>query len=276
MNRPAWYTVSRVVVVAIGASAVLAPAILPPRQHTAYLPAISAPARATQARPPSPPTPSPLAVRPADADALRAALLRPGAYVLPMPGTYRSASPFRMAKGATLDGQGAVTIRGELLLSYADGARIRRLSVRDAPEDAIGIDHTGGSVWIEGVDLTGAGDGLIDVVRSVGAARVYVRDSVLHDAAKCALIGHYDPGLDAGLVVRFERVTFRNCGARTPKVHRATVWLESVTVANWGSRALDVQLNGLAILHNVTFIGGPATRGPAIRTESGGRAEVLP
>lgn len=275
MNSPAWYTVSRVVVVAIGASAVLAPAILPPRHHTAYLPAISVPARATPARPPSPPTPSPLAVRPADPDALRAALLVPGNYVLPMPGIY-GGGPFRVARDVTVDGHGAVTIRGGLHLSYADGARIRRLSVRDASGDAIGIDHTGGSVWIEGVDLTGAGDGLLDVVRSVGAARVYVRDSVLHDAAKCALIGHYDPGLDTRLVVRFERVTFRNCGARTPKVHRATVWLESVTVANWGSRALDVQLNGLAILHNVIFIGGPATRGPAIRTESGGRAEVLP
>lgn len=208
-------------------------------------------------------------LRPATSAALAAALQVPGALVLPVGGEYRQAAPFRVAAGVTLDGRGLVTVRGGLRLQRADGARILGVAVNGSADDAIGIDHTGGTVVIERVTLTGAADGCLDVVRSVGQARVYVVDTVLHDCRKAMLLGHYDPGQDAALVVHLERVIFRDNDARNPKVHRAAVTMRDSRVIRWGSRAVDAQLGARVTLYGVRFDEGPMS-GPRIRLESGG------
>ena len=207
-------------------------------------------------------------IRPATGSALAAALRVPGALVLPAPGEY--SGDFRMAAGVTLDGRGLVTLHSGLLLQGADGATVRGIRIVRAREDAIGIVKTGGRVLIERVDLTGAADGCLDVVRSSPAGLVVtVRDSVIHDCRKAMLIGHYDPGLDLALVVHLERVTFRDCDARTPKAHRARVTVTDSRVIRWGSRAVDAQLGARIALSGVRFDEGPNS-GPRIRLASGG------
>lgn len=272
MTRPARFFAARALVgLAVGAAAaaLVDPDVSPPRLARVYLPAVMGPA-------PTPrPSPAPTAtdirttLRPSTASGLAAALRVPGALVLPAPGEYSQGDQFRVAAGVTLDGRGQVVLRGGLRLSQADGATIRGISVTRSRTDAIGIDHTGGTVTIERVDLTGAGDGVLDVVRSVGVATVYVRDSVLHDDEKCMLVGHYDPGLDLGLTVHLERVVFRDCDARAPKSHRATVTMTDSRVIRWGSRAVDAQLGARITLTRVRFDEGPQS-GPRIRLATGG------
>lgn len=225
---------------------------------------LSAPTRAPDLR---------TVLRPADAGGLAAALQVPGALVLPEPGIYKRGGYFRVAAGVSLNGRGAVTIRGGLLLQAANGATIRGVRIDRATEDAISIVKTGGHVLIEGVRLSGAGDGCLDVVRSDQFGLVVtVRDSVLSGCRKAMLLGHYDPGLDAALRVHLERVTFEDCDARTPKVHRAYVTVTDGRVINWGSRAVDVQLSGRVVLVRVRFDEG-AHSGPRIRLETGGAVD---
>lgn len=209
-------------------------------------------------------------IRPDTSPALAAALLVPGALVLPAPGEYRKGSAFRMAAGTTLDGRGLVTIRGGILIERANGATVRGVRVTSAPEDGISVVKTGGHVLIEHVDITGAGDGCLDVVRSEAAGLVVtIRDATIHGCRKAMLLGHYDPGLDQRLTVHLERVTFQDCDARTPKVHRATVTMRDSRVIRWGSRAVDAQLGARISLSGVRFDEGPVS-GPRIRLETGG------
>lgn len=224
--------------------------------------------------PPRTPTPRPTAtdmrttLRPDTCSALAAALRVPGALVLPIPGG--CSGDFRMAAGTTLDGKGLVTLHSGLLLQGANGATVRGIRIDRAQEDAISIVKTGGWVLIEHVDLTGAGDGALDVVRSDPAGLVVtVRDSVLHDDEKCSLLGHFSPGLDENLTVNLENVSFINCDARSPKTHKGRVFMTGGLVSFWGSRAIDVQLGGLVTLSGVTFREGPMS-GPRLRTETGG------
>ena len=227
------------------------------------------PAQATR---PSRPTIADLrtTIRPDTSPALAAALRVPGALVLPAAGEYRQGSAFRMAAGTTLDGRGMVTIRGGILIERASGATVRGVRIQGAPEDGISVVKTGGHVLIEHVDITGSADGCLDVVRSeVAGLTVTVRDVTIHGCRKAMLLGHYDPGLDAALVVLLERVTFTDCDARTPKVHRATVTMRDSRVIRWGSRAVDAQLGARIALSGVRFDEGPNS-GPRIRLETGG------
>jgi len=210
-------------------------------------------------------------IRPSTAAGLAAALRVPGALVLPYPGEYTGV--FRMGAGTTIDGKGLVTLHSGLLLQGADGATVRGIRIDRAREDAISVVKTGGWVLVERVDLTGAGDGCLDVVRSSPSGLVVtVRDSVIHGCRKAMLLGHYDPGLDVALVVHLERVTFTGCDARTPKVHRARVTMTDSRVIRWGSRAVDAQLGARVALVRVRFDEGPQS-GPRIRTETGGAVD---
>lgn len=226
--------------------------------------------------PPRTPTPRPTAtdarttLRPDTSARLEAALLVPGALVLPVPGEYRGRAAMRVAAGVTLDGRGLVALRGSGLRVYgAEGTTIRGVTITGAATDAIELVHTRRAT-IEHVDLSGAADGLIDVIRVGGpGGLIVVRDSILHDDDKCSLVGHFDRDGDEDTRVLFERVTFRDCGARTPKVHRARVNLVDCRIIAWRSRAVDVQLGGHVSLTRVRFDEGQDS-GPHIRLESGG------
>lgn len=226
--------------------------------------------------PPRPPTPRPTAtdmrttLRPDTQASLVASLQVPGALVLPAPGEYRGHEAMRVAAGVTLDGRGLVVLRGSGLRVYgAEGVTIRGVTITGAATDAIELVHTRRAT-IEHVDLSGAADGLIDVIRVGGpGGLIVVRDSILHDDDKCSLVGHFDRDGDEDARVLFERVTFRDCGARTPKVHRALVTLVDCRIIAWRSRAVDVQLGGHVSLTRVRFDEGPDS-GPHIRLESGG------
>lgn len=265
------------VAVAAGAAAGLALALLSPARparHVVHLPVVRGPSFAPR---PIPVAPTPLVERPADAASLRIAVTRRGRLVLPEPGVYKTGSPLRMAPGVTLDGRGGVEIRGGISIDGSSDVTISGLSVSWSPAgvDAIGINHLSGRATIDKVDLTGAGDGLLDVIRSPGGV-VVIRDSVLHDDDKCMLLGHFDEAGDDRLLVSIERTRFVRCGARTPKVHRASVLMTDSVVEDWGSRAVDVQLGGLVKLRRVRFAPGPSTRGPSFREESGGRIQIVP
>lgn len=264
----------------LAALLVLVPTSTPVPDPLLHFPALAnVPSWMNPPRTPTPrPTPRPTAtdmrttLRPVRSGELAAALLVPGALVLPAEGEYTMAGgdSFRMGAGTTIDGKGLVTLHSGLLLQGADGATVRGIRIDRAREDAISVVKTGGWVLIERVDLTGAGDGCLDVVRSSPSGLVVtVRDSVIHDCRKAMLLGHYDPGLDVALVVYLERVTFRDNDARSPKVHRAAVTMRDSRVIRWGSRAVDAQLGARITLSGVRFDEGPDS-GPHIRLESGG------
>lgn len=270
---------------AIGYRAASVPAIAPPVARTAraYMPAlVNVPAwmLATAApKPPTPqplpPVPTPLVVRPATYEELRRAVAVPGAYVVPMPGTYRPSRPLKLAPGVTLDGQGQVIILGKTVELYkADGATVRRLAVRDAAGDGIRVSHTHRAT-IEGVQVSGSKDGELDIVEGPDdGAVIIVRDSVIGPGRKCSLIGDPDQGQDARLVVVLERVTFDRCAVRVPKVHWAFVEIRGGTVYHWSGPRLDVQLGGRVRIKDTTWIAGPESL-PGYYLPTGGRVEDM-
>lgn len=221
-------------------------------------------------------TPAPTAtdmrttLRPDTQARLEAALLVPGALVLPAAGEYRGRAAMRVAAGVTLDGRGLVALRGSGLRIYgAEGATIRGVTITGAATDAIELVHTKRAT-IENVTLSSAADGLIDIIRVHGpGGLIVIRDSLLQGDDKCSLVGHFDRDGDEDARVLFERVTFENCGARTPKVHRARVTLVDCRIISWRSRAVDVQLGGHVDMRGTRFDEGPDS-GPRIRLESGG------
>lgn len=270
------------------AAAAAAPTITPIVRPTipvdrAFLPVGLVPGRVT---PPATATRTPIPTRSATADlrtrlqpatdgALKAALRVPGALVLPAAGEYLPHGPLRVAAGVTLDGRGAVTLRGEGLLLYqAHGAVIRGLTIIDADGDAIGINRSAG-VTIDRVDLSGWGDGGIDIVRTPLESPPHViRDSVLHDATKGALLGHQWESVDDSGRVVLERVSFRSVRVRTPKIHRMHVTMTDCRISNWSGPVADVQLGGaLVMIRTVMIAGRDSSRG--YNTPTGGTVQEI-
>lgn len=257
-----------------------APAVVPPTATArptipvmrAYLPAlVNVPTWLIATRTPTPqPSPTVAALRPSTDAALKAALLVPGALVLPVAGEYRPHAPLRVAAGVTLDGRGAVTLRGEGLLLYqADGATIRGLAITEADGDAISINKTRGAV-LENLNLSASGDGLIDITNApVGGALYVVRDSTLHDHVKGSLIGHQATPGDAFMRVILQRVKFIRCRERVPKIHAAIVLFEDGLVADWVGAGADVQQGGHLTLVRVRFEAGKKS-GTRYSTATGG------
>lgn len=190
--------------------------------------------------------------------ALKAALQVPGALVAPVCGEYRPHGPLRIKANVTLDGRRCVVLRGEGLMVYeADGVTIRGVTIVDADGDAISVNKSR-NVLIEHVDLSGWGDGGIDIVRTpLGSGRHVVRDSVLHDATKGSLLGHQWEPVDDGARVLLERVTFRKVKVRTPKLHRDDVEMRDCLVVWWSGPMLDVQLGGHLRMVNTRWEAGP-------------------
>lgn len=225
---------------------------------------------------PRTPTPSPTAmvdraVHPGDAFALRRALQTPGAFVQPMPGEYTSRVSWKLAPGVTLDGRGAVVIRGGqgVELYKADGASVRNLTVTGSDGDAIKVNKTRAAV-LANLNLSDAGDGLIDITNAPpGGAFITVRDSILHDHVKGALIGHQAVPGEAAMAVRLERVRFIRVQARTPKIHLATVTMVDSLVQDWVGAGCDVQQGGHISLIRVRFEAGKKSGARCI-TATGG------
>lgn len=273
------------------ALALLAPRIAPsptpdPRPTIpaarSYLPVALVPGRVTPAAPtqrptvvPLPPKPTALIARPGTDAELKRCLQTAGTYCAPAPGEYRPCCPYRVAAGVTLDGQEAVTIRGEGLLLYqAHGATIRNIRIVDADGDAIGVNRSAG-VTIDHVDLSGWGDGGIDIVRTpLGSSPHVIRDSVLHDATKGALLGHQWESVDDSARVVLERVTFRSVRVRTPKIHRAHVTMTDCRISGWFGPVADVQLGGsLVMIRTVMIAGQDSQRGHY--TPTGGTVQEI-
>jgi hypothetical protein len=270
---------------AIGYRAASVPAIAPPapRISRAYMPAlVNVPAwmLATAApKPPTPqplpPVPTPLVVRPATYEELRRAVAVPGAYVVPMPGTYRPSRPLKIAPGVTLDGHGQVTIYGKTVELYnADGATVRRIAVRDAAGDGIRVSHTHRAT-IEGVQVSGSKDGELDLVEGPDdGAVIIVRDSVIGPGRKCMLAGDPDQGQDARMVVVLERVTFTDCHVRVPKAHWVLLEMRDSTIYHWSGPRIDAQLGARIRIKGNTWIAGPESL-PGDYLPTGGRVEDL-
>lgn len=247
-----------------------------------WLPAVLAPGRVTPAplptaRPtlaPSPVPPPPL--RPTTYEELRRAVAQPGAHVLPAPGVYWLARNLKIARNVTLDGGGQVVLLGKTIELYeADGAVIRRLEVRDAGGDGIRVSHTSAAL-IEQVRVSGSGDGEIDVVelRDNQPSVVVIRDTIVGPGRKCTLLGDPDQGQDAGLLVILERVSFRECVVRTPKVHHARVEIWEGSVFHWTGPRLDVQMGGLVRMRGASWVAGPGSL-MTYYLPTGGRVEDL-
>ncbi len=240
-----------------------------PIRPQAYFPAlVSVPAwmvaeRTATSTPIPPATPVPdLRTRlyPATDGALKATLQVPGALVAPACGEYRPHGPLRIKAGVTLDGRGCVTLRGEGVLVYeADGVTIQNLRIVDADGDAISVNKSR-NILIERVDISGWGDGGIDIVRTPpGGDPHVIRDSLIHGGKKGSLLGHQWEPVDDGARVLLERVAFRDVWVRTPKVHRARVTMVDCTVTNWSGPMLDVQLGGHLHMVRTRWEAGPAS-----------------
>lgn len=225
---------------------------------------------------PLPPRPTPLIVRPGTYEELRRAVAVPGAYVVPQPGIYRPSRSLKLAAGVILDGADQVTIIGKTVELYkADGATVRRLTVRDAAGDGIRVSHTSAAL-IEHVRVSGSGDGEIDIVeiREDAPAVVIVRDTVIGPARKAMLIGDPDQSQDARLSVVLERVTFTDCIVRVPKVHWAFLEMRDSTIYNWSGPRIDAQLGARIRLKGNAWIAGKDSL-PGYYLPTGGTVEDL-
>lgn len=225
---------------------------------------------------PLPPRPTPLIVRPGTYEELRRAVAVPGAYVVPRPGVYRPSRNLKIGPGVTLDGADQVTIIGKTVELYkADGATVRRLTVRDAAGDGIRVSHTSAAL-IEHVRVSGSGDGEIDIVeiREDAPAVVIVRDTVIGPGRKCFLGGDPDQPQDARLTIVLERVTFTDCHVRVPKVHWAFLEMRDSTIYNWSGPRIDAQLGARVRIKGNTWIAGKDSL-PGYYLPTGGTVEDL-
>jgi len=246
------------------------------REHRAYLPvAVNVPTWVLATSVPRPTATATLAdlrtvLRPGTEGALKAALLVPGALVLPVAGEYRPCCPLRIAAGVTLDGRGAVRLVGEGLIIYrANGVTVRGLSIVDADGDGIGVNESM-NVILEKLDIGGWGDGGIDIVRTpIGGAPHLIRDVVLHDGVKGMLLGHQLAASDGAMRVVLERVRFVRVQARPPKVHRANVMVYDGLVTEWIGGGVDAQLGARVTLTRVRFEAGKKS-GARATTATGG------
>lgn len=217
------------------------------------------------------PTPAPHIVRPRTYEELRAAVATPGSYVVPAPGEYQLSRIMRIARGTTLDGEDLVVIRGKTIeLFEADGAVVRRLSVRDAAGDGIRVTHTH-SALIERVSVAGSKDGEIDVVEGPDeGGSVTIRDSIL-SGRKCMLLGDPDEDSDSLMSVTLENVSFLGCHVRTPKVHKIRkVTIRGGLVRHWSGPRLDVQMGGFVEALGTRWEAGPESE-LGTHIETGGR-----
>lgn len=225
---------------------------------------------------PLPPVPTPLVVRPGTHEELRRVVATPGAYVVPMPGVYRLSRNLKLAPGVTLDGDHQMTIIGKTVELYeADGATVRNLRILDAAGDGLRVSHTR-SALIEGVTISGSGDGELDIVEGPDEGNVFVivRNTVIGPGRKANLIGDPDQPQDARLVVILDHVTFTDVAVRVPKVHWAWVEIRGGTVYHWRGPRLDVQLGGRVRMKDTTWIAGPESL-PGYYLPTGGQVEDL-
>lgn len=225
---------------------------------------------------PLPPVPTPLVVRPATYEELRRAVATPGAYVVPMPGVYRPSRNLKLAPRVTLDGDHQATIVGRTVELYeADGATVRNLRILDAAGDGLRVSHTR-SALIEGLTVSGSGDGEIDVVEGPdeGSAMVIIRNTVMGPGRKCQLLGDPDQPQDARLAVVLDHVTFTDCHVRTPKSHYAWIEMRDSTIYHWSGPRIDAQMGARIRIKNNTWIAGPESL-PGYYLPTGGSVEDL-
>lgn len=269
-------------VAAVGLALAAAPFIAPPptlRLYSVHLPAVLVPGRvtppATATLPRPTATPGAVPLRPATYEELRRAVAIPGAYVVPAPGIYRPSRALKLAAGVTLDGADQVTIIGKTVELYkADRATVRRLAVRDAGGDGIRVSHTR-SALIEGVQVSGSGDGEIDIVEGPDEGGiVIVRDSAIGPGRKCFLGGDPDQSQDARMVIVLERVAFSDCHVRVPKAHWVLLEMRDSTIYHWSGPRIDAQLGARIRIKGNTWIAGPESL-PGDYLPTGGIVEDL-
>lgn len=199
-------------------------------------------------------------LRPSTADQLADALLVPDAIVRPAPGLYRSRQLLNVASGVTLDGQGRMTITGHcLMIRGSTRVLVTDIAVTDCEQDGVSIQRAG-HVVVEHSTIYGPmGDGHLDVIRSPGGI-IKLRHVTIRDGAKCVLLGHQEEPGDHQLTVIIEDSRFIRCRDRNPKVHRATVHLRRVTIADWAEDAIDAQMGALVTLRDIAWIPGHKSR----------------
>lgn len=224
---------------------------------------------------PLPPVPTPLVARPATYEELRRAVTTTGAYVVPMPGVYRLSRNLKLAPRVTLDGDHQVTIVGRTVELYeADGATVRNLRIVDAAGDGLRVSHTR-SALIEGLTISGSGDGEIDVVEGPDEGGVVIiRNTVMGPGRKCQLLGDPDQPQDARLVVVLDHVTFTDCHVRVPKAHWVFLEMRDSTIYHWSGPRIDAQLGARIRIKGNTWLAGPESL-PGYYLPTGGGVEDL-
>lgn len=179
-------------------------------------------------------------------------LATPGRRTVRATGAMNLRGELLVTSDKTLEGRNLVLTGEGIRIYQAGNVIVRNVTVRDCREDAIAVRESR-DIWLDGLDLSACGDGLIDITR--GSQEVTVSNAHLHDHAKGSLIGEVDH-LEGGLStnVTFWRVWFDGVRYRHPKLRWGYVHMANVVVDGWEGEAIDVSTGGQLYIQDSLFV----------------------
>lgn len=179
-------------------------------------------------------------------------LARPEPMVVRASGTWVLRQELAITSNKTLEGRRLVLTGEGIRIYRAGNVIVRNVTVLDCREDAIAVRESR-DVWLDGLDLSACGDGLLDITR--GSQEVTVSNAHLRDHAKGILIGEVDH-LEGGLStnVTFWRVWFEGVRYRHPKLRWGYVHMANVVVDGWADEAIDVSTGGQLYIQDSLFV----------------------
>lgn len=172
----------------------------------------------------------------------------------------------KVASDKTLVMPGSIN-GGMLNLDGCENVILADFKYAGMPEDAIRVWNGANKIWLHNLDLSGGGDGLIDV--TYGATNVTVSHCWLHDHDKAMLLATR-PGDAPDVTLHHNR--FTRCTQRHPSIRYGRVHMFNNIIEDWGANWCAISRDGAQLLseHNrwIPRPEGPFTALQPIKNES--------
>lgn len=184
-------------------------------------------------------------------------------------GEIRLGSEIEVASNKTIDGRGAkITVRGKIEMSGVRNVVIHNIKVTGSPEDAIQIKAGSSNIWLDHLDLSNSGDGLVDITQ--GSTNVTVSWTRFHHHDKVMLLGidgdHTQPPN-----VTIHHCLFDGTGQRHPRLRFGKVHMFNNYLRDWYHYGVASSDGGQTLSEANIYKAGSDTR--AILTHMGDDAQ---